>query len=232
MKIAALTIVYNEEVLIKGCIESLRPFVDKHLFMVSTKPFYGQEYIPDNTVARIKELGGDVIEGYWPKEHLMRNQGVDELWEYDWIILSDADMWFEKAHMQEFIKQLAVDESVDAYVAPQYGYWRDTDHILLGDDFMPVIAIRPSNVQFVHIGNVNVTPSIAPAPIIVHHLAWCAPKDIKKKVETYAHAPEIGAGWYEQYYLGWKEGQKAVLPNKRFDVVRKPLPTELKQWLN
>lgn len=229
MKIAAMSIVYNEEPLIEGCIKSLQGIADKHLFMVSTKPFYGEEQEPDNSVKVIEALGGEVIEGYWPKEHHMRNDGLSELKDYDFVITTDADMWLTQRTATELRSLLENNLYGEAFIAPQVAYWKDTDHILMGDDFMPVIAVR-KGTKFVHIGNVDKTPTIL--PILIHHINWCAPKDILKKVLCYSHAPEFdGLNWYNQYYLPWKEGEKAVLPNKRFDVLFSPLPPELKSYI-
>jgi hypothetical protein len=65
-------------------------------------------------------------------------------------------------------------------------------------------------------------------------LNWCKPKNILKKVLTYAHAPEFkdAKGWYENHFVGWQEGNPAIMPDgKFFDVAKDPLPEELKSWL-
>ena len=41
MNFAAVTPVYNEEKLIRGCIKSLEDFVEEHIVLVSEKPYYG-----------------------------------------------------------------------------------------------------------------------------------------------------------------------------------------------
>lgn len=232
MKIGALTPVYNEEKLMKGCINSFKPFVDRHIVLVAEKPFYGNPEPLDRTLQISLDLGADAILTNRKPEHFMRNQALEmfeDEGDYDWILCNDADMWFEKTTMMQLIDYLSncTDEIV---IMPQWGYWRDVNHVLVGDDFCPVVAMRP-NKRFTHIGNANGQYKIMDE-LKLHHLAWCEPKDILKKVTTYSHAPEFdGEAWYKQYYLGWKEGQKAVLPNKRFDIAVKPLPEELKAYL-
>lgn len=228
MKIAGLTIIYNEATLVPGCIESLKPIVDKHLFMVSAKPYFKNDFPQDNTIELIESLGGEVIEGYWSLEHKQRNEGIAMLQDYDWIVCTDADMWLEQSEALKLRDYLSVTKC-DALVSPQISYWHDTDHVLVGDDFQPMIAVKPS-VRFAEKACVPCPYDVA--PIITHHINWCAPKDIYKKVMTYSHSDEFdGDAWYKQYYLGWKEGQKAVLPNKRFDVALQSLPVELKSYL-
>jgi hypothetical protein len=231
MKLAAYTPVYNEEKLITGAIKSFAPFVEKHIVMVAGKPFYGTPQPLDRTMDVASDLGAEVIITQARPEHRMRNEAMELLdqGEYDWILVNDADMWFEHDTLKELIAILQHTKE-DIVCMPQWGYWKDTDHILVGDDFCPVVALRP-NKRFTHIGNANGAYKII-EHLKVHHLAWCAPKDILKKVTTYSHAPEFdGAAWYTQYYEPWKEGQKAVLPTKRFDVAYKPLPDELKKYL-
>lgn len=231
MKLAAFSPVYNEEKLITGAIKSFKPFVDRHLVMVAQKPFYGNPEPMDRTTEIVEGFGAEAIPTYAKPEHNMRNEALEELdnGTYDWILVNDADMWFEHDTVNALIKILR-DTKEDIVCMPQWGYWKDTDHVLIGDDFCPVVAMRP-NKRFVHIGNANGEYKVLDH-LKVHHLAWCAPKDILKKCLTYSHAPEFdGAAWYKQYYEPWKEGETAVLPNKRFYVGYKPLPDELKNYL-
>lgn len=231
MKIGAISLVYNEEKLVKGCIRSLRPFVSRHIMAVGTKPYFGASEPLDNSAQIAEQEGAEVITGQWKLDHLQRNSAL-ELFDdsYDWILVSDVDMWFEHETVKKLLEILSKSKMSVACMS-QYSYWKDTNHILVGDDFMPVVAVRP-DIRFHHIGNVK-APYYPITELKLHHLAWCEPKDIYKKVITYPHAPEFeGEKWYKQYYTKWQEGQKAVLPNKRFDVKYQPLPAELKEYLN
>jgi glycosyltransferase involved in cell wall biosynthesis len=229
MKLGAVSLAYNEETLVRGCIESLKPFVDRHIFLISEKPYYGEPEPPDRTEEIARSLGAKVVKGNWPLDHHQRNTGIALLQDCDWIICTDVDMWLTHDTVRNIISEIAFSEA-KAYTIPQIGYWKDIDHALVGDDFKPVIAIRPS-VRFTHIGNINTHWEVMPD--VCHHLAWCEPKNILKKVKTYPHAPEFnGELWYETHYKNWKESDKvAVLPNKTFVVERKPLPDELRSYI-
>lgn len=238
MKLAALSIVYNEEKLVRGCIESFKPFVEEHVMVVGQKPYFGKPEPLDGSADAARAYGAYVIErskkypdGAWPLDHQQRNDGMEYLESkgYDWILISDVDMWFEHWQVAEMIKRLETLKE-DAIIMAQDSYWHDTDHRLVGDDFCPVTAVRP-HVKFSYSGNVNTVYGQI-RDIKLHHLAWCAPKDIHKKVLTYTHAPEFdGEAWYQQYYKNWRFGQKAVLPTGRFIVAYNPLPDELKAYL-
>lgn len=230
MNLGAVTPVYNEETLITGCIKSLENFVDEHIVLVSDCPYYGEPEPSDKTAEMAEELGANVITGYWPLDHMQRNVGIKLLEDYDWIICTDVDMWMTKKDMEALIGVLETTK-LDAFVIPQTSYWKDTDHVISNDDFRPVIAVRP-HVRFVHIGNIG-TPFGVLDNCQVHHLAWCEPKNIYKKVTTYSHAPEFnGKIWYEAHYRNWTDNDRiAVLPNKSFEIKKQSLPDELKAYL-
>jgi hypothetical protein len=110
-------------------------------------------------------------------------------------------------------------------------YWRDIDHVLVPKpEYEPIVMMRPS-VRFWLIRNIDC--KYCKSTVDMHHLSWCEPKDVLKKVTNYAHATDFSnpVEWYNKYYLGWKEGDKAVMPSITCDVERKPLPKELRDLL-
>ncbi len=236
MKLAAFSIVYNEERLIQGCINTWKGIVDKHIILVSVKPFHGKAVEADGTLRICRNNNIATLQRDWRSEHEMRNAAITLLRDYDYILINDADMWLTKEDAYKLINEIGA-KNKDAYIIPQRAYWFDIDHSLIGDDFKPVIAIKPY-VWFTHIGNVN-KPCEVIQTAICHHLNWCKPKDILKKVQTYSHANEMTDVelWYKNHFLTWKEGEKAIMPvqngrSTSFDVARTLLPTELREWLD
>lgn len=238
MKLGAFTIAYNEQALIRGAINTWKPFVSKHIVMISTKPFFGAPEPMDRTYDICKEMGVTPVRGAWAEEHNMRNIAINLLRDCDYILVSDADMWMAPAEVEKMLAEIARTKQ-DAYVIPQKSYWKDTDHILVGEDFMPVVAVRP-NVRFTHIGSVDRAVTVLKDPIL-HHLNWCAPKDIYRKITHYSHACEISNAdeWYE-YFKNWNVGdarmpssniRKTDLFGKTFAVKYDPMPAELKEWI-
>ena len=167
MRLAAFSIAYNEEKLIRGCINTWKPFVEKHVICVSAKPFYGEPEPADKTVEIARSMGAIVVVSDWREEHKMRNAAVSLLKDYDYILVSDADMWMTPQGVEEMLNYIKKDKG-EAYVIPQKAYWSDTEHCLVNDDFKPVIAMRP-NVRFTHIGCVDASCRIVPVSIC-HHL--------------------------------------------------------------
>jgi len=236
LNLGAMTPIFNEQRFVPGCIQCVKPWVKRHVFLSAVTSLNGQVKKTDKTSEIAEDLGATVVEGDWREEHVQRNLGVAMLQDMDWIICLDADMWFTKDWMEHLIDELKTTKA-KAICAPQWGYWHDTQHVLVGDDFTPVVAIRP-DVRFTHIGCVNVPFQLFPRRI--HHMAWCKPKDILKKVLTYGHAPELkdAEKWYNEVFLKWKPGKKAIMPDKangekgrEFDVVFKTMPYELRRML-
>jgi hypothetical protein len=201
--------------------------------------FCRKEY-PDRTEEVCDGLGATIIKGDWREEHEQRNVGLAVLDHCDWVLVNDADMWFERNVVKTLLEFLSTTQA-NAVCMPQWSYWYDTDHVLVDDDFTPVVAVRPKKVKFCHIGCVDDYYAVYPQKL--HHLCWCRPKDIYKKVTTYSHSPELEDldNWYQNSFCKWQPGQKAAMPKRRggdtqwvgkeFDVLFKPLPRELKKWL-
>ena len=229
MKLGAITPVYNEETLIGGCVRNLAQFVDQHVVLVAEKPLYGEPSPLDKTAEIAEKEGAIVITADWRQEHKQRNVGVELLSDYDYILSFDADMRITRENFEKAYKQLK-EIRPSAAIIKQHSYWRDWNNRIIDDYFKPVFALRP-DVRFVHIGNVD-CPAYILEDCHIHHLAWCFPKDIEKKVKTYSHAPEIAGDWYEKHYKNWSGGSEITLPDKKYHIVDEPIPDELCEFLH
>jgi glycosyltransferase involved in cell wall biosynthesis len=227
MKIAAITPVYNEEKLISACVKCWEKYVDQHIVLVSEKPYYG-EGVADNTADIAEELGADVIRGTWSLDHEQRNLGLKILKDYDWVLCIDSDEFITSDHFEMLYNNL-VKAKASAYTVNHYPYWKDTNHVIK-DTFQPLFATKPNN-RFSHIRNIN-APFSHMDDVFIHHLSWCEPKDILKKISTYAHADEFNPElWYNTHYANWKEGEMAVFPRESFPIEKRALPEEIKRLL-
>lgn len=230
MKFAAVTPSYNDEDVISGTIKCLKPFVDKHIVLISERPYFGESAPPDRTEEICNDLGAEVIKGYWPLDHHQRNLGIKLCSDVDWIFTFDSDEMMEASEIEKFIKVMEKTDA-KAFVCDPVIYWNTPDYrLVIGSGFQPVIAVRP-NVGFAYIRNIDSPFQVTDC--VMHHLSWSAPKDIYKKVTNYAHATDFdGKKWYRDHYKDWKFGQKAVLSDGlEYDVVYNPLPDELRKHL-
>jgi len=230
-KIGAVTLCLNDEDTIAGTIKCLKPFVDYHVILISEKSYFGD--VLDNGKSEIicDELGVDYVKGYWPLDHHQRTLGNKLCAKNgcDWVLTFDSDELMDAENIKKLI-DISRKTSARALVVKPECYWKTTDYILSPrPDYTPVIATR-SDITFPYIRNVDCAVELA--DVEMHHVSWASPKDVYKKVTCYAHATDFnGKEWHEKNYKDWEYPNKAVLPDKEYDVVKKPLPDELKKYL-
>lgn len=221
----AYIIAYNEELLIRGAIRCLKRVVDTIVVAVSKRPYFGPTHPQDKTADIASEEGCTVIVGDWRHEHLQRNACLDLLKDKSIIICSDADMLWEEAHLRKMMS-FFIQQPQMACRVEQRGYWYDTKHCFVHDPYKPVVAVKPG-MRFARVANPDCETVTCP-DVIVHHLAWCAPKDIRKKIAAYSHAPQIPADWYDKNF---KLTNPVNLPDCVLAIRETSLPEELVHYV-
>lgn len=239
MKLGAVTMAYRDAGTIRGTLACLNPWVEKHIVFINDKPYNGEYEPPDDTEKICNEFDKvEVIKGNWP-EHTLRNIGIDLCKDCDWMIGFDAD----EMMTAEDIEKLKLHLSQTSYNAVGFiskVYWRTTDYRFDPDpDHVKVCVTRPSSgIRYWDMQCVNgpyESLNYREEPFITHHhLSYCDPKDIYRKVIHYNHAKEVnGAQWYEKYYKNWKPGEPVYQPfMTKWEAVYDPLPEELLNLLN
>ncbi len=232
MNIGAVTLAYQDESIIAGTIKCLEQFVDTHIVLLSEKPYFGEGGEPDATEEIALDLGADVVKGTWDLDHYQRNLGNNLLSDMDWILTFDSDEMMTAEDVKKLITFLHQTKEDAILIKPEI-YWRTTDYRLRPHpSYCPPIAMRP-NVRFTHIRCIDSPYEIWNGGEM-HHLSWCEPKDIKKKITCYAHALEQDwATWYKEKYLKWKEGDMVEFPyGENHTAEYNPLPRELNEYLS
>jgi len=215
--ISSYIISYNDENIIHEAIGSLIDTVDRVVVAVSRVPYHGEKATQDKTAEIARSFGCDVIEGDWSTEAAHRNAAMCEAErDAEFVIVCESDMVFIPNDLENIIRSVRSNNSFRAYKVKQVAYWRDRQHIILGDKYCPIVAVRPG-VRVARCANVYCESVLIDGPV-VHHYNWCAPKDILKKVKTYHHAPQIASDWYEKCYLTWREGEPARFPDCTLEV--------------
>lgn len=232
MRLGAVTLAYQDEGIIRGTLRCLKPFVERHIVLISEKPYFCELTPPDRTEEICLEEGAEVVKGSWPLDHFQRTLGNKLLNDVDWILTFDSDEMMTDADLVKFIYFLHKLQGVDAVCVKPEVYWKTVEYRLRPKPgYTPIIATRP-NVSFNYIRNVD-SKFVEWTGGEMHHLSWCDPKDIHKKVLCYAHAPDFDwEKWYQEKYMTWQEGTKAIFPDGEFEVIKSPLPEELKRCLN
>lgn len=231
MKIGAVTLAYNDESIITGTIKCLSQFVSKHIVCISDKPYFGPEYPQDRTQEIAEDLGCDVVVGDWKMDHDQRTFGNRWCKDCDWVLTFDSDEMMSEKDIALLIQYLHKTPYSAITNTPEV-YWKSTDYRLRPKPtYQPVIATRP-DVVFPYIRNVD-CPFISFEDVTLHHLSWCYPKDILKKITTYAHAKDCDwVSWYNDVYDKWFDGKEVRFPyGEVHSAEYNPLPAELKKCL-
>jgi len=230
--IGAVLPVYNEEKVIGAVIKCFQPFVDKFIVLISETPWLGEPNPPDKTEEICRSLDVDIIKGNWRDYHIQRNRGSELCSDCDFIFTLDSDELMEQKEIEKLLKFAENSEYRAIGVLPEV-FWKDLDHVFSPKPtFQPIILTR-KEVRFTQYRNVDCPYVVSDAEM--HHLAWSDLRDMKQKIKGWGHADiytkENGERWY-QYYLNWKEGEKAKdLLNNEFGVERHSLPKELREKL-
>lgn len=236
MELGAITTAYNEASVIRGTLRCLKPFVKRHIVLLSEKPYFSEGVEPDNTEEICLQEGVDVVKGLWRLEHDQRNLGAFLLKDCDWILWFDADEMMTEADLEKLVSYLHGCKK-DAVAIISKVYWKTTDY-----RFEPypthhkIIATRPhvrfydracTTSEYALLQNDN------ELGITHHHLSYAEPKDILSKVLYYSHSNEFdGQSWYEEHFKDWKPGDEVVQPfGTKWNAVFDPLPEELKVLL-
>jgi glycosyltransferase involved in cell wall biosynthesis len=232
MKIASCTLAFNDETIIRPVIRCMKDFVDRHIVILGTQPFNGDNPAPDRTEQICEEEGVDIIKGFWGNEENHRHVGLQACKDCDWVIIQESDEYYTREGLENLIKFLEKTDAV-AVAHKAKAYWKNMDYRLEPyPDYEPIIAIRPT-VRFTEKRCID-SPYVSTSKkdgFEMHHLCWAEPHDILKKVTNYCHANEFdGLGWYKKHFLNWKFGEKAVTGHGEiWDVVYDPLPEELRR---
>jgi hypothetical protein len=231
MKLSATILCYNDEATIGGTIRNLKRFTNDIWVMMSIVPYFGTPSPLDRSELICKSLGAKVVKGNWKLDHFQRNAGLSLCKDSDWVFTFDSD---ELMTCDEIEKMLILAGSTNerAICNTPEVYWYDIDHVLSPrSPYSPPIMCKP-DVRFTYIRNINC--NWATYEGTMHHLSWCKPKDILKKVTNYAHATDFEdpIGWYENHFVGWQEDSPAVMPDGNiFTTAQSPLPQELRGYL-
>ena len=244
---AVLTVAFNEEQYITACINNWKDVVEHHTVLVSTRPWNGDS-ATDTTFFRARNAGAETIAGAWKTEHEQRTWGLARLYDYDYVLIVDADELYTKEDQQKIIKRL--DNPIDiSYVSnraiPAFRcgtmttYWKNSDYILDPKDrHKPIIAVDPKQLychehrQFKYINNEIDSLEYAPEiDISCHHMSWAKPDHkIAEKIQSFSHHDDIRENWYENVWTKWEPNSKVLVrPYGREEsiAVYEPAPDEI-----
>lgn len=240
MKYAVATICYNEAQYIGACIRNWKGLVDKHLVLVSSKPWNGVAFPDDGTADIARKEGAEVVIGDWDTEAQQRNEGIALLYDYDYVLIVDPDELYTKDVQKNLIdmmnhpidKDWRTDKRVQAFrIESMTTYWKTPEYILSpADRHRPIIAIDPKQL-FCHEHRQFGTDYVPVVKGTCHHFSWAkSDEKIREKIQSFSHADAIVPNWYENVWLKWNLKNQSNLRPYGLETsiaVYKPAPDEI-----
>jgi len=250
-KYAVFTVAFNEEEYITACINNWKGVVDKHLVLVSTKPWNG-DCATDTTFFKSRNAGAETIAGAWKTEAEQRTWGLARLYDYDYVIIVDADELYTKEDQKKIINRL--DNPIDISYRSDIGipafrcktfttYWKNPDYILDPKDrHKPIIAVDPKQLychehrQFMYINNSTGSLEYAPEiDINCHHMSWAKPDHkVAEKINSFSHCDDIRPNWFDEVWMKWSPGDETLIRpygQEQYRAVYSPAPEEIKDLI-
>lgn len=228
---------YHEESKIQSAIKQFDRFNFEIVVAVSKSPWYG-EGKPDKTAQLALEAGATVKVFNWGDEKDQKNWIMDRLQTMDWIIMSAPDMYMTAESIRNTLYQLR-DSQERAYACLMKTYWKNTHTVVVPDQInsnetFNTLAIRPGEIfeysaRFKDYAYFKLLDGVT-----VHHLSWVkTDKELKEKISTWSHVPEVKDDWYENYWLKTTYPIRYITEDKKtFTTVEYNLPEEIKELLS
>ena len=103
MKFCSMIVAYNEEEIIRGCLEGL---LDLHNYVVISKPWSGVHRGFDETEKIAKEMNAHIIREDFRSEKKERNFVMEMAQRegFDYVFIIDADEYYIREDIQKAIK--------------------------------------------------------------------------------------------------------------------------------
>ena len=237
MKVAVLTITYRESDLIESVIKNWNGKVAKHLIIETKEPWQGPE-LPWDTTREICEKYPHVEYVTFTKfrdEAEQRNWGLGKLYDYDYVLIVDADELYTAKDQETILNSIGVEERfVDntwAYRASCVKTYFKTPEYVLDppDTHEPVVAINPKKVLF-NDCRIPDTQYQIPLDITMHHLSYLrSDTRIFTKIKQFMHYDQIKKDWYANVWQKWQHGMSDVraFGHEKSTTVKDPMPSEL-----
>lgn len=236
MKLAALTIIYNEEDFVVPVIENWKGIVEKHLFLHSEKPWHGNEMARDNSEDIIKRYGHtQFIRNSWKHEHDQRNYGIGLLSDYDYVVIVDTDEFYTKEDQRKIVDTIKGNKSDSVFRANSVRtYFKTLDYTLdPPDTHKPIIVVDPKKTSFFE-HRCCVTEIQPVIDVVMHHLSYCRDRDrLRAKLDNFEHWASVKPFWIEEVYDKWHDGMEDVRAygHEKSKAIRNPAPDELKHLI-
>jgi hypothetical protein len=241
MKIATLTITYRESDLIESVIKNWNGKVAKHLIIETKEPWQGPE-LPWDTTREICEKYPHVEYVTFTKfrdEAEQRNWGLGKLYDYDYVLVVDADELYTAKDQETILNSIGAEERlVDNTWAYRAGcvrtYFKTPEYVLdPPDTHESVVAVNPKKILFKENRCLD-SQYVIPLDITMHHISYMRSDErIRTKFLQFMHYDQAKKDWYTNVWLNWTPDMDDVrgYGKEKSKAVKDPMPKELRELL-
>jgi hypothetical protein len=210
MKIGSITNIGYDLELLDGCLQGLQ-FLDKRVIVASSKSYQGGISARDNDVLYdiADRNKAHVINTDMAGQEGQRNLGLEQMRDFDWVMIVDVDEWYDEG-MASYLRGLFAHLKGVAYKVKFKHFFRYANYFVDSSfDSGSIFLVKPS-VKFIAKRNID-SPSdfinISP-----YHFSYVrSPEVMKEKLRTFSHADEIVDGFYDMW-LNFDGSQEKLHP--------------------
>lgn len=238
MRVAVLTLAYNEELLIGAVLKNWAGLITHHLVLHSDKPWNGVELPYDRTEEICQRYGAEFIRLPWTSEEEQRNWGLAYLYDYDYVLIVDADELYTKQDQYTILAMLrdpgTRHDHTDAFKAIKVKtYFKTTQYRLDPmDTHQPIIAVNPKRMLFNEVRMLHNQYAV-PVDVTLHNLAYCRGElRTAQKFTQFGHADIVRKDFLERWQ-NWTPDSDDVRAygHEKSKAIIDPLPNELQELL-
>lgn len=244
MKLAIMTLCYNEEETLGAVLRNWSNVLCHQLVLHSEKPWHGEELPPDRSEEICREYGREFIRLPWTSETEQRNWGLAYLYKYDYVLIVDADELYTGEDKNKILDMLGKSneehyDNLDCYRAQRVKtYFKSPDYVLdPPDTHKPVIAINPKRRLFAE-HRVPSTDYQIPIDVTMHHLSYLRSDGrMYHKLRQFEHHDIVKKFWYENIWKKFVPGSAMPAGGLRAygaeysNAIRDPMPQALRDLL-
>jgi hypothetical protein len=194
---------WRESKMITPAIRQFDGFDVEVIVACSAKPWHGAGR-RDKTAEIAASAGATVRLFPWKDEKDQKNWIMDKMQDKKWVLMFAPDMYMKKKDIKKTINFLSQSDG-RGYGVPMITYWKDYNHKVIPSNRFNNLAIRP-NERFEWssiIKNYTNFTNILGDPVM-HHLSFVrTDREMKTKLKTWSHAPNVLPNWYENK---WNKG--------------------------
>lgn len=190
------------------------------MVLVSSKPWLGEEGKDDGTAEAARNEYADVHVQHWQSEAEQRNWGLEQLKDFDYVLIVDADELYTRTGVETMIQSLRRLREPYFRIREMRTYWKTTDYICdpIESWDAPIVAVDPKRVRFYQQRQVEhasgaCLPVASRLPATLHHMSWVKPDEkIREKIRSRSYAEHIRPEWYEKVWLQWTPEMRNIAP--------------------